>query len=73
MGTVHSRAKRRPDGAPGSADRGAGPKRPLYQNASEVLREGLRLVETREVEEAAKLDALLAAATAGVTLDASSG
>jgi len=38
-----------------------------------VLREGLRLVETREVEEAAKLDALLAAATAGVTLDASSG
>lgn len=37
-----------------------------YQNASEVLREGLRLVETREVDEAAKLDALRAAALAGL-------
>lgn len=37
-----------------------------YQNASEVLREGLRLVEHREVEEAAKLEALRAAATKGV-------
>ena len=37
-----------------------------YQNASEVLREGLRLVENREAEEAAKLEALRAAATAGV-------
>jgi len=36
-----------------------------YQNASEVLREGLRLIETREAEEAAKLDALRAAAKAG--------
>ncbi len=37
-----------------------------YQNASEVMREGLRLVERREVEEAAKLDALRAAALTGL-------
>lgn len=37
-----------------------------YQNASEVLREGLRLVETREIEEAAKLDALRAAVDVGL-------
>ncbi|HKR86890.1 MAG TPA: type II toxin-antitoxin system ParD family antitoxin [Phenylobacterium sp.] len=36
-----------------------------YQNASEVLREGLRLVEQREAEDAAKLAALRAAADAG--------
>jgi len=36
-----------------------------YQNASEVLREGLRLVEQREAEESAKLKALRKAATAG--------
>ena len=36
-----------------------------YQNASEVLREGLRLVEAREAEEAAKLEALRAAARIG--------
>ncbi len=36
-----------------------------YQNASEVLREGLRLVEQRETLEAAKLDALMTAAQAG--------
>lgn len=29
-----------------------------YQNASEVLRDGLRLLERREAEERAKLDAL---------------
>ena len=29
-----------------------------YQNASEVLRDGLRLLQRREVEEALKLDAL---------------
>lgn len=38
-----------------------------YQNASEVLREGLRLVENREVEEATKLEALRTAAQLGVT------
>jgi antitoxin ParD1/3/4 len=37
-----------------------------YQNASEVLREGLRLVEYREAEDAAKLKALRAAARVGV-------
>lgn len=37
-----------------------------YQNASEVLREGLRLVEQREAEDASKLKALRAAARAGV-------
>jgi antitoxin ParD1/3/4 len=37
-----------------------------YQNASEVLREGLRLVENREAEEAAKLEALRAAADVGI-------
>ncbi|WP_330082529.1 type II toxin-antitoxin system ParD family antitoxin [Methylocystis iwaonis] len=37
-----------------------------YQNASEVLREGLRLIERREVEEAAKLEALRAAAQVGL-------
>jgi antitoxin ParD1/3/4 len=36
-----------------------------YQNASEVLREGLRLLERREAEEAAKLEALRAAARLG--------
>src|SRR5579862_3961335 len=37
-----------------------------YQNASEVLRDGLRLVEQRESEDAGKLKALRAAARAGV-------
>jgi antitoxin ParD1/3/4 len=37
-----------------------------YQNASEVLREGLRLIERREAEEAAKLAALREAAAVGV-------
>jgi antitoxin ParD1/3/4 len=36
-----------------------------YQNASEVLREGLRLIEQREAEEAAKLKALREAAKLG--------
>lgn len=36
-----------------------------YQNASEVLREGLRLVEQREAENAAKVKALREAASAG--------
>ncbi|HLX99308.1 MAG TPA: type II toxin-antitoxin system ParD family antitoxin [Roseiarcus sp.] len=36
-----------------------------YQNASEVLRDGLRLVEQREAEDADKLKALRAAARAG--------
>jgi antitoxin ParD1/3/4 len=36
-----------------------------YQNASEVLRDGLRLVEQREAEDAAKLDALRDAANLG--------
>jgi antitoxin ParD1/3/4 len=37
-----------------------------YQNASEVLREGLRLVESKEAEDAAKLTALRAAAQEGI-------
>ena len=37
-----------------------------YQNASEVIREGLRLIERREVEDAAKLEALRTAADAGM-------
>jgi antitoxin ParD1/3/4 len=37
-----------------------------YQNASEVLREGLRLIERREAEETAKLEALRAAAQVGL-------
>jgi antitoxin ParD1/3/4 len=37
-----------------------------YQNASEVLREGLRLVEQREAEDAAKLAALKEAAKLGM-------
>jgi antitoxin ParD1/3/4 len=36
-----------------------------YQNASEVLREGLRLIEAHEAREAAKLKALQEAAQAG--------
>ena len=36
-----------------------------YQNASEVLREGLRLVEERHINEAAKLQALRKAVDAG--------
>jgi antitoxin ParD1/3/4 len=36
-----------------------------YQNASEVLREGLRLVEQREAEDAAKLVLLREAAGVG--------
>ncbi len=37
-----------------------------YQNASEVLREGLRLVESREAEDRARLKALREAAQAGI-------
>ena len=37
-----------------------------YQNASEVLREGLRLIEAREVREAAQLKALQEAARLGL-------
>ena len=37
-----------------------------YQNASEVLREGLRLIEQREAEDAAKLAALKEAAKIGM-------
>jgi antitoxin ParD1/3/4 len=37
-----------------------------YQNASEVLREGLRLVESRETQEAAKLNALREAVQIGI-------
>lgn len=36
-----------------------------YQNASEVLRDGLRLVEERDAREAAKLKALQTAALIG--------
>ncbi len=36
-----------------------------YQNASEVLREGLRLVEQREAEDVAKLQAFREAAQVG--------
>lgn len=36
-----------------------------YQNASEVLREGLRLIEQREAEDAAKLQALRDAVKVG--------
>jgi antitoxin ParD1/3/4 len=36
-----------------------------YQNASEVLREGLRLVEQREAEDAARLEALRSAVHTG--------
>jgi antitoxin ParD1/3/4 len=38
-----------------------------YQNASEVMREGLRLVENREVEEATKLKTLRVAAELGIS------
>jgi len=38
-----------------------------YQNASEIMREGLRLVENREVEEARKLEALRDAADVGIS------
>lgn len=38
-----------------------------YQNASEVLRDGLRLVEQREREDAAKLAALRSAVGAGLS------
>jgi antitoxin ParD1/3/4 len=37
-----------------------------YQNASEVLREGLRLIEGREAEDKARLNALRDAARAGI-------
>ena len=36
-----------------------------YQNASEILRDGLRLVEQREAEHAARLEALREAAQVG--------
>ncbi|TCR94787.1 type II toxin-antitoxin system ParD family antitoxin [Rhizobium sp. BK418] len=38
-----------------------------YQNASEVMREGLRLIEQREAYDAAKLEALREAARIGFT------
>jgi len=37
-----------------------------YQNASEVIREGLRLIERREAEDAAKLEVLRGAAVLGI-------
>ena len=37
-----------------------------YQNASEVVREGLRLIERREAEYESRLEALRAAAGAGL-------
>lgn len=37
-----------------------------YQNASEVLREGLRLIESREADDKARLKALREAARAGI-------
>ena len=37
-----------------------------YQNASEVLREGVRLVECQEAEHEARLHALREAAAAGI-------
>ena len=37
-----------------------------YGDASEVVREGLRLVETREAEDVARLEALRAAVDVGV-------
>ena len=37
-----------------------------YQNASEVLREGLRMVEQREAEDASRLEALRTAVKVGV-------
>ena len=37
-----------------------------FQNASEVVREGLRLLEERQREEAAKLEALRAAIQVGI-------
>jgi antitoxin ParD1/3/4 len=37
-----------------------------YQNASEVLRDGLRLIESRQSEETARLDALREAARIGI-------
>jgi antitoxin ParD1/3/4 len=37
-----------------------------YQNASEVLREGLRLVESREVEDRVRLEALRQAVQVGI-------
>jgi antitoxin ParD1/3/4 len=40
-------------------------QRGSYQNASEVLREGLRLVEQREVENTVKLELLRQAAQTG--------
>ena len=37
-----------------------------YQNASEVMREGLRLIESRDAEEAARLEALRSAVQVGL-------
>ncbi len=41
-------------------------KKGKYQNASEVLRDGLRLIESREREEKARLKALRDAARVGI-------
>ncbi|MEY2333095.1 type II toxin-antitoxin system ParD family antitoxin [Acidithiobacillus ferrianus] len=38
-----------------------------YQNASEVLREGLRLIEQREAEDVSRLEALRSAVRVGIT------
>ena len=38
-----------------------------YQNASEVLRDGLRLVESRDAEERARIEAFREAVQIGIT------
>ena len=37
-----------------------------YQNASEVLREGLRLIEQRETEDVSRMEALRSAVSVGI-------
>lgn len=44
-----------------------------YQSANEVLREGLRLIEQREAEDASRLDALRNAVQVGVLISTRAG
>jgi antitoxin ParD1/3/4 len=62
----HAYTKHCPDAGAKRFCGATGSIRALYQNASEVLRDGLRLVQAREREQEARLEALRRATAEGI-------